>query len=195
MLIAVEEVKHDEDAREIQRAQRARDIAANVASMPLERRQRKREPPPYDTCVICLRLMLPKDALVAMKCTDLPQHVFHEDCLMQWRSENGSAARLCPICLTDPALVAACRRHLASVQRTVARERRAWCLPRKLGKHARVAVVWIASACMALLLVSLLGTWIWHRWAMPLHTGPLRIVHAAEAKDTDLFGQPAGLGK
>ncbi len=164
--------------------------------------QRERElqpPPPPDTCKICNKPMLDdgQQLLVAMRCTEPPEHVFHEECLMQWRRDIRveTTARLCPTCGCDPTLMIKARRHLAQVQRTIQRERTAWCVPRLWAHRLRVLAVWSGIVLLTFVCLAFLLSVLWTALTYDPHTAtspapdksPVIVMRAPESRDADLL--------
>ena len=177
------------------------DAAANarrlVEEINLGRVRRRQQPvlPPPDNCAICQLPMLDSgQPLVAMRCSDPPQHVLHEDCLMQWRRDpRAEAATLCPVCGKDPRLVMKTRRHMHQVQLQMDRDRRAWCLPRKWCGYVQSAVLWGGGALLAVLtllfLISVVWTAVetyWSPVSVSLDTAVV-VMQAPESRDPDLL--------
>lgn len=190
---------HDDNNGRRQRAERL-DAAANARRLVDEinqRRARRQQAPPPDDCVICQHPMLDAgQPLVAMRCLDPPQHVFHEECLMQWRRDTRSeAATMCPVCGADPRVMIKARHHLRNVQIRMDREKRAWCLPRKWCAHLKTAALWGGGLLLAVLtlmfLVSVLWTALEVYWTPTSQSASevvmVTVMQAPESRDSDLL--------
>jgi hypothetical protein len=136
-------------------------------------------------CDICCQPLDKRDTLVGLGCTDPPTHVFHRECIQHWRANpRAPTARLCPVCHVDPVVAVQFRRHTDQVRAAVAKDRSAWCLPKRWGQYAREVRPFLI-VCFALFVLAWLTSAIWDAWTDVQFK--IEMLHAPKSRDQELL--------
>ena len=116
-------------------------------------------------CGICDKPLLSeeRERIVALRCMQPPEHVFHGSCLDDWRSTEGTdIGKTCPTCMVNP-VQALTRRLTTTVIKQRIQKRRESCWRHFWAEWARqrsIMVLVMMAVMMAFVIIQVLQEWI-----------------------------------